>query len=438
MQINKKVAPIHTHEGATAQHITYELQLRRSVMSCMLFEKEFYESGESIAKRIAELVPKVSPLICVNIAIEAREKMGLRHVPLLIVREMARYPLHKRYVSRTLQRIITRPDQLSDFLALYWSAGKCPLTAKVKQGLAWAFQKFGEYELAKHLHNDRQIKLRDVLFLCHAKPINDEQLSLWKRLIANDLQTPDTWEVALSGGADKRETFMRLMSDNKLGTLAFIRNLRNMSDANVNLQQMQDYATKCNVNKIFPWQFIAAAKTNPQLEPMIEEMLFRCVADKPKIEGKTVIMVDVSGSMDDRLSSKSEMLRCDAAYGLAMLLRELCTDPFIITFSQGMVAIPLRRGFALRDAMHTSQQHAGTYLQQSINTLHNSGLDYDRIIIITDEQTHDGIATPKTQKAYCMNVASAHNGVGYGQWRHIDGFSSGVIDWLMEYERSFG
>lgn len=103
-----------------------------------------------------------------------------------------------------------------------------------------------------------------------------------------------------------------------------------------------------------------------------------------------------------------------------------------------MVGIPLRRGFALRDAMHVSQQHAGTYLQQSINTLHNSGLDYDRIIIITDEQTHDGIATPKTQKAYCMNVASSRNGVGYGQWRHIDGFSAGVIDWLMEYERSFG
>ncbi len=48
-----------THEGAPAVAITPEQALRRSVLACMLWENEFYESGVAIAGRIRELVPKV-------------------------------------------------------------------------------------------------------------------------------------------------------------------------------------------------------------------------------------------------------------------------------------------------------------------------------------------------------------------------------------------
>jgi len=50
----------HTHEGAPARHISPELQLRRSVLACLLWENQFYEDGVEIAGRIAELVPKVA------------------------------------------------------------------------------------------------------------------------------------------------------------------------------------------------------------------------------------------------------------------------------------------------------------------------------------------------------------------------------------------
>jgi 60 kDa SS-A/Ro ribonucleoprotein len=33
-----------------------------------------------------------------------------------------------------------------------------------------------------------------------------------------------------------------------------------------------------------------------------------------------------------------------------------------------------------------------------------------------------------------VNVASARNGVGYGPWMHIDGFSEAVIDYIREFE----
>ncbi len=93
--------------------------------------------------------------------------------------------------------MIQRADELSEFVAIYWAGGRQPLSAQVKKGLAAAFGKFDEYALAKY---DRAgaVRLRDVLFLSHARPVDEAQAALWKRLAENELATPDTWEVALS------------------------------------------------------------------------------------------------------------------------------------------------------------------------------------------------------------------------------------------------
>jgi|ERR1700683_1906355 hypothetical protein len=58
--------------------------------------------------------------------------------------------------------------------------------------------------------------------------------------------------------------------------------------------------------------------------------------------------------MTGALSRRSEMLRTDAAYGLAILLREICEKAVLFTFSNDWVEVPPRRGFALRDALDAS------------------------------------------------------------------------------------
>ncbi len=121
MKLNTPVAPVFNHEGVRAKHINPEQQLRRSVMACMLWESEFYEDGATIASRIADTIKLVRPEVVAAIAVEARGKMKLRHVPLLIVREMARLPSHKHLVADTLAQVIQRPDELTEFLAIYWA-----------------------------------------------------------------------------------------------------------------------------------------------------------------------------------------------------------------------------------------------------------------------------------------------------------------------------
>lgn len=419
-----------THEGGVARVLTHEQQLRRSVMACMLWEDTFYEDGQSVTDRIAATVEKVKFEKVAEIAIEAREKMKLRHAPLFLARALATRKAG-RQMGDLLERIIQRPDELTEFLALYWKDGKKPLAKQVKIGLARAFRKFNEYQLAKY-NRDDNVKLRDVLFLSHAKPKDGEQAALWKRLVDNKLATPDTWEVLLSAGADKKESFVRLMAEGKLGALAFLRNLRNMHAAGVEKAAVASYASTLKVERVLPFRFITAARVVPQWEDVLEPLMMKCLAEQFKLPGRTVLMLDVSGSMDHALSAKGETTRMDAGLGLGVLLREICESVEIFTFSNALVQVAPRRGFALRDAMKNSQQHGGTYLAQALDHL-NQKVNYDRIIVITDEQTADGISSPKG-KGYVINVATYKNGVGYGKWLHIDGWSEAVIDYLRAYE----
>jgi 60 kDa SS-A/Ro ribonucleoprotein len=429
-----------THEGAPARHIAPEHQLRRSVLACLLWESQFYEDGIEIAGRIAELVPKVQAEKVAALAVEAREQMKLRHAPLLIVRELARHATHRRLVAETLERVIQRADELAEFVAIYWKDGRVPLSAQVKKGLAAAFPKFDEYQLAKY---DRggPIKLRDVLFLSHAKPRDAAQAGVWKKLVWGRLATPDTWEVALSesgkeGGdgkkSDKREAWERLLREQKLGALALLRNLRNMREAAVDEALVLEALGAMNASRVLPFRFLAAARHAPHFEEALEQAMLKSVASQAKLPGRTIVLVDVSGSMTAPLSKRSEMQRTDAAYGLAVLVREIAEKAAVYSFSDRAVEIPARRGFALRDAIDGSQPHQGTLLGNAVESL-NKNERYDRLIVITDEQAHDTVPAPKGT-GYVINVASFKNGVGYGKWTHIDGWSEAVIEYIRALE----
>lgn len=434
MKTNTKTRkdPVFTHEGARAKNINIQSQLRRSVMACMLWEDEFYESGVEIASRIADLVKKNDPAFVAALAIEAREEGKLRHVPLLLVRELARNEDQRHVVADTLARVIQRPDELAEFLAIYWKDGKDqPVASGVKKGLARAFTKFDEYALAKY-NRDGDVTLRDVLFICHAKPKDMAQAKLWQRLVDDELAIPDTWETELSSGGDKKEVFTRLLAEGKLGALAFLRNLRNMAEAGVDRKLVLNYVASLDVSRVLPFRFIAAARYAPWMEAELETAMIKCVAGAEKLRGTTQLLIDVSDSMNAQISSKSDLMRMDAACGLAILLREICETVSVATFSNSLVTVPNRRGFALRDAIVNSQRHAGTRLGQALQAI-DGGSSADRLIVITDEQSHDRVSDPKT-KGYMLNVASNQNGVGYGKWTHIDGWSESCVKFIQALE----
>ncbi len=447
--------------GARAAYQPNEALLRRLVMTNLLWENIAYSDGVSIADEIKRLVPLVPAATVAAIAIEARTVQKLRHVPLLIVREMARHNSHKHLVSDTLAQVIRRPDEMGEYLSLYWKDQKRALTgtqpkkisAQSKRGLAAAFTKFDEYQLGKY-NRDKDITLKNVLRLVHPVPKHEAQSALWKRLIDNELATPDTWEVGLSAAktaADKKAVWERLISTNKLGASAFLKNLRNMESVGVSRRTIADGFDNLRADMLLPLDFLRAAKHAPDWIREIESAMLKCAQSWPKLPGWTIMVVDVSGSMGTVLSSKSDFRRYDAALALAVLGAEMC-EHISIYATAGSDAhrthktekIKALRGFALSEHVNSRIPYlggGGIFTRQCLEYIRSQEKETpDRIIVFSDSQDCDTYNSAKPQpfgkKNYIVDVSPHKNGVNYrGTWTaEITGWSEHFLRFIAALE----
>jgi 60 kDa SS-A/Ro ribonucleoprotein len=459
MQTNRPSPSIvRTHEGAaTTNPLTPIQQLRRTLLTCMLWEDNFYESGVSVADRIKALVSACAPADVAALAIEARTVHHLRHVPLLLVRELLRTKAG-RIVGDTIAEVIQRPDEIAELVSIYWQEmqGKM-LPKQLRLGLARAFRKFDAYQLAKWDSADRPVRLRDVLFLCHGKPaggrngygklrrrespidrsaLNDAE-RLYLDLVDGKLPVPDTWETRLSSGMDKGATFETLLREKKLGYMALLRNLRNMEQGGVPVDLITSAIIEgASKGKALPFRYIAAygKAQSPSVKAALDTAMLASLQGMPRLTGNTMILVDVSSSMHAALGGKSESSRMDAACGIAILLRGVCDGAHVATFSNKVVSVGGEEGMKLGTAIFTSQPHGGTMMGLAISMA--NCVHYDRLIVITDEQTADVIPQARAGiPSYIINVAPHRNGVGYDKgYIKIDGFSEAVVAYIQALE----
>lgn len=449
--VNKKKEKVvkYTGGGAIASNITPLQELERMTMSCLLFEDNAYIDGVAISDRIKELCKVVKPQAIADLAVKARGDMKLRHIPLFLCVQLARRGELK---AKTLTDVVQRPDELGEFLAQYWKDGKCPISNQVKLGLAGAFAKFNEYSFGKYKGEGKDISLRDVVMLVHPKPADATRSKLYKSILEGTLAVPDTWETELSAGKDKQATFTRLIKEDKLGGLAMLRNLRNMVTSGVSDATIKEGISKIRTERVLPFSFITASRYAPRFEAELEVKMLDAFASSKKMSGKTVVIVDVSGSMNGRMSSKSELNRLDAAKGLTIIAREIFND-IVIYCTAGSDGkrihktepIRNRRGFALSEEIGKSFNSlggGGIFLAQCTQYVEALEKNVDRLIVITDEQDTDDKANPKTASAfgaksnYIINIASHQNGIGYGKFSHINGFSEKCFDYIEALEDS--
>lgn len=427
---SKSTSKTRTYEGAPSVPTKGMKALRRAVSSCLLFENEFYENGQSIAKRIQTLAADLPVNEVADLAVEVRTQMNLRHVSLWLTLSVLERRLGAAFDTADLvEKVCQRADEPAELLAMYWKDGRKPIPSALKRGLGRAMLKFDAYQLDKW---DRKtgVKLRDVVRLTHPKAANDDKSAVLGKLIKGDLESADTWEVGLSSGKDKREVFERLISEGKLGYLALLRNLRNMAGSGVSSALIREaILARKGARNVLPFRYVAAARAAPMFESVLDKALLASIAESPRLEGETAVLVDVSGSMDDKLS-KSDITRMDAAATLASMING---DVRVFTFSEKVVEVPARLGMAGIDAIKKSQSHMGTRLGLAVKEMNK--LKLDRLIVITDEQSADVVPDPTASKAYMINVASYENGVGYGKWNKISGFSEKVLVWIAETEK---
>lgn len=459
-KINPRLKPANKFEeeqlagdyGAKAAKQSNISLLRRVVLANLLWENVAYVDGVSVANEIKRLIPLCKAEDVYNLAIEARLMQKLRHTPLFIAVEMCKYPEHKLFVKDLLPRIITRADMLTDFLAIYWKDKKCPICNQAKKGLEAAFHNFNEYKLAKY-DRDSAIKLRDVMFLVHAKPKNEYEEELFKKVADRTLKTPETWEVMLSRGDDKKETWTKLITEKKIGGLAMLRNISNMQKADVERNVIKKGLENLKSSMLLPLDFWKAAKMNDAFSRDIEDAMLEAYKNLPKIPGKTLFIVDVSGSMGYLTSGNSAFSRMDQACAMALLAANQCEDYELVATAGNdgrrenaseWIKYP-KRGFDLAKQIMDTKSHiggGGIFTRQCLEWCKDTFKDksFDRIIIFSDSQDCDypdkRIPKPFGKYNYIVDISANKKGVNYkGVWTaEISGWSEHFLTYIAALE----
>lgn len=451
MDVNTRLAGGHGMAAAVQSNIAL---LRRAVLANLLWEDIAYMDGKKVADEIKRLIPLCDAGDVYNLAREARLVQKLRHTPLFIAVEMCKHPNTRVFVDRLLPEIITRADMLTDFVALYWKEnGKnASLCNKAKKGLAEAFHNFNEYKFAKY-DRDAEVKLRDVMFLCHPKPVNEYEENLFKKIADRTLATPDTWEVALSAGKDKKATWERLITENKLGGKAMLMNMNNMKSAFVDRYVIEEGLKNLNGTMLLPLDFLKAAKYAPEFKSQLSDAMVNSYKNLPKLPGRTLFIVDISGSMRSYISGKSEFDRMQVAEAMAMLAANQCEKCEIVAtagndwsrvHASKQIAYP-EKGFGLMnqiDDLYHELGGGGIFTRQCLEWCEKQpwfGKGFDRVIVFSDSQDCDiNNRTPKPfgKYNYICDVSAHTKGINYkGVWTaEISGWSEHFLTYIAAYE----
>lgn len=235
-----------------------------------------------------------------------------------------------------------------------------------------------------------------------------------------------TWEDALSAvgsKVDKARLWEALIPS--MGYMGLLRNVRNFDQAGVSDETAATVAVRLAdpvqvaKSRQFPFRFLAAYRAAPSLRwgHALDTALTASLANVPQLAGRTLVLVDRSGSMFGRMSERSELTSADAAavFGAAVALRNVGrTD--LVQFGSGSAIVPTAAGDSLLRTVERFGNLGGTETAAAVRQ-HYHG--HDRVLIVTDEQAWAGYgdpaaAVPPSVPVYTWNLVGYQHGHGPG------------------------
>lgn len=185
---NEGVKPTETNfMGEMAFKLSDKEELVSTVMTTFL-QDAYYEKESELTKRILNLIDKVDPLFCAKLAIYARNDGNLRSVTHLVSAYLARYMSAQDWGKRFYNKIVIRPDDMSEILSCYATLNKMDLKDvkkipnSMKKGFKTALERLDAYQIDKYKMNRKNISLVDLVNLFHPHG-TQKNAEAYKRLI---------------------------------------------------------------------------------------------------------------------------------------------------------------------------------------------------------------------------------------------------------------
>ncbi|HAS42653.1 MAG TPA: hypothetical protein DCS93_19390, partial [Microscillaceae bacterium] len=228
---------IYNLAGGEAYRVSIHYELV-SLLLTSFVQDQYYRTSQRTIDQLKKVALQADPDFAAKAAIFARKQFGMRSITHWFAAIMAPRLSGKTWAKRFYQKVIHRPDDMVKTLEYYYQINPdTRLPNALKKGFAKAFDRFDSYQIAKYKNAGKNISLMDVVRLVHPKstPKNEQGLKL---LVEGTLANTQTWESLLSAAgkkatpetkkAAKAAAWHGLLSTNKLGYFALLRNLRNL------------------------------------------------------------------------------------------------------------------------------------------------------------------------------------------------------------------
>lgn len=468
------VATGRTHNNAPGFARDAKSELFLLAVSSFAGEDTFYEKASDRSMRYRTLIHQVAredhqwlarflPWLRNDANMRTASVVGAVEAAFVMAQEGT--PGGRQIVAASM----SRADEPGEALAYAMGYGRT-VPKPVKRGIADAATRlYTQYSALKYDTASKGLRFGDVLELTHAAPARHEQGDLFKWLVtrahhrdlveypetltmlqANVLLRRDaakrpevllntarlrqagmTWEDVKSLVGSKlpdKDVWTALAPT--LGYMALLRNLRNLDQAGISNDLALVLATKLGdpaevaKSRQLPMRFLSAHRemvTN-NWSRALDLALEASLANVPKLEGRTLVLVDTSGSMNDPLSAKSKLMRWDAAVIFALALAKANDLVDVVSFSDSSKVFPAKTGESLLKGIDRWKMGGyfyahGTATQAAVRT-HYRG--HDTVVIITDEQanyhTYRDVAAsvPQDKLVVTFNLAGYEYGHAAG------------------------
>lgn len=459
--------PVPNHEGAEGVERKAKSELFLLAVADFVNEGSFYEGASDRTERLVSLARKVAvkDLTWTTEFVDwLRDQANMRSSALVIALEGA-YALNKKGIpgGRDLVRAaLRRADEPGEAVA-YWHANhgrKMPKS--VKRGIADAAKElYTQRAVGKYDTSSKAVRFGDVLSLTHPKPDFASQNALFKyaldRRYDSQAEVPEilsilkarrdffnldseelkkiasstdilqewvqraalNWEdVAGAAPGGLSATVWEALIPN-MGYMALIRNLRNFTDAGVSNRVLDEVSARLSDeyqvarSRQLPFRFFSAYKaTQHSLEfsKALERGLTHSLKNVPELKGRTLVLVDRSGSMFWSHSQNSSATQAETAalFGSAIALQ--AEDATLVEFGTYSNEVPFRKGGSVLTLMNQFTDLGGTNTAEAVNRWYN---DHDRVIVVTDEQSWGGDPyrdVPSEVPVYTWNVVGYRTG----------------------------
>ena len=462
-----------TYEGAPGWAREAKSELFLLAVANMVGEGSFYERAGDRDERFAALVRSLAvadPEWTARLVGWLRSGALLRSASVVAAAEFVAGRLDAGAVGgpiginrSVIASALQRADEPGELLG-YWLATRGRAVPKpVKRGVADAVVRlYKERSLLKWDSPERPVRFGDVLDLTHPAPSAPGQGELFRYAIDRRhgradavpaglpvltaraalmalpvaerravLAAPErlaaagmTWESLagwLQGPLDAAAWMAVIPS---MGYMALLRNLRNFDEAGVPDHVAEQVAVRLAdpaqvaASRQLPMRFLSAYRAAPSLRWAfaLEQALQHSLSAVPALAGRTLVLVDRSGSMLGPVSGRSQLSRADAAavFGAALAVRAARAD--LVQFGTGSAPVAFRRGEAVLRVVERFGDLGGTQTAEAVRR-HYRG--HDRVVIVTDEQAafdwrgSDPTAqVPQQVPVYTWNLAGYRFGHG--------------------------